>query len=196
VVSIVLAMAAQPVAHLYGRSDLTGQQVILTTVVSCIPALVFGHLLHLAVSHHRTGVAEPSNDTTPVARRPRSIPQRRSGTKAPLATDYVAPGPVTDPVVSSDPDSGDATLEDVTPDPDGEIATGSGDVDATKQFLTTAEAAIVASQARGSEISAACIRMWKSRNHLTPVVSEDGDKLYHRDDVLHTEAKLRRGATA
>jgi hypothetical protein len=48
VVSIVLAMAAQPVAHLYGRVGLTQEQVTLTVVVSCIPALVFGHLLHMA----------------------------------------------------------------------------------------------------------------------------------------------------
>jgi hypothetical protein len=48
VLSIVTAMAAQPIAHLYGRPGLGPQQVTLIVIVSCIPALVFGHLLHMA----------------------------------------------------------------------------------------------------------------------------------------------------
>jgi len=50
VVSVLLAMAAQPVAHLYGKTGLDVQQVTLTVIVSCIPALVFGHLLHMAAA--------------------------------------------------------------------------------------------------------------------------------------------------
>jgi hypothetical protein len=54
IVSIVLAMAAQPIAHLYGSGwqpgDIWTYKQTLTVVVSCIPALVFGHLLHLAAS--------------------------------------------------------------------------------------------------------------------------------------------------
>ena len=47
-------MAAQPVAHLYRSGwepgDAWTYHQTLTVTVSCIPALVFGHLLHLAAS--------------------------------------------------------------------------------------------------------------------------------------------------
>lgn len=59
IASIALAMAAQPVAHLYGRPGLTTQQIYLIIVVSCIPALVFGHLLHMAASAVRVRVSTP-----------------------------------------------------------------------------------------------------------------------------------------
>jgi hypothetical protein len=48
IVSVGLAMAAQPIAHLYGYQGLTTSDIVLITVVSCIPAAVFGHLLHMA----------------------------------------------------------------------------------------------------------------------------------------------------
>lgn len=57
ITSIALAMAAQPVAHLYGRQGLTTQQICLIVAVSCIPALVFGHLLHMAASGVRVRVS-------------------------------------------------------------------------------------------------------------------------------------------
>jgi len=50
ILSIAVAMAAQPIAHLYQRDLISGYQTQLTIVASCIPALVLGHLLHLAVS--------------------------------------------------------------------------------------------------------------------------------------------------
>ena len=59
VLSIALAMAAQPIAHLYGRPGLTLQQISLIVAVSCIPALVFGHLLHMAASAVRVRVSTP-----------------------------------------------------------------------------------------------------------------------------------------
>lgn len=65
ILSILLAMAAQPVAHLYGYEGGWGYQQTLTVVVSCIPALVLGHLLHLAVSHvpeRTSSVSVPSED--------------------------------------------------------------------------------------------------------------------------------------
>lgn len=48
IVSVLLAMGAQPIAHLYQQQLITGHLFALTIVVSCIPALVFGHLLHMA----------------------------------------------------------------------------------------------------------------------------------------------------
>lgn len=50
IISVLLAMGAQPIAHLYQRELITGHQFALTIVVSCIPALVFGHLLHMAAA--------------------------------------------------------------------------------------------------------------------------------------------------
>lgn len=50
VISVALAMAAQPVAHLYGRIGLDLQLVVLTCVMGIIPAAVFGHLLHMGAS--------------------------------------------------------------------------------------------------------------------------------------------------
>lgn len=50
ILSILLAMAAQPVAHLYGYEGSWTYRQTLTVIISCIPALVLGHLLHLAVS--------------------------------------------------------------------------------------------------------------------------------------------------
>lgn len=59
IASIALAMAAQPIAHLYGRPGLSAQQIGLIIAVSCIPALVFGHLLHMAASAVRVRVSAP-----------------------------------------------------------------------------------------------------------------------------------------
>lgn len=48
IISVLLAMGAQPIAHLYQQELITGHLFALTIIVSCIPALVFGHLLHMA----------------------------------------------------------------------------------------------------------------------------------------------------
>lgn len=50
VVSVSLAMAAQPVAHLYGKPHLTAQTVWLIVIMGVIPAAVFGHLLHMGAA--------------------------------------------------------------------------------------------------------------------------------------------------
>lgn len=62
IVSLLLAMAAQPVSHYF----VTGWMVAeprppfwLVTVVSCVPPFVMGHLLHLAAD---PGTAEPEAD--------------------------------------------------------------------------------------------------------------------------------------
>lgn len=48
IISVLLAMGAQPIAHLYQQELIKGHLFALTITVSCIPALVFGHLLHMA----------------------------------------------------------------------------------------------------------------------------------------------------
>jgi hypothetical protein len=69
ILAILLAMAAQPIAHLYGKPGLTAQQVALVITVSCIPALVFGHLLHMAAVRTET----PDAVSAPVVRPPLSV---------------------------------------------------------------------------------------------------------------------------
>lgn len=49
IMAVLLAMAAQPVAHLWGRFGAPSQtqEIWLTIVAGIIPAAVFGHLLHM-----------------------------------------------------------------------------------------------------------------------------------------------------
>jgi hypothetical protein len=54
ILSIGLAMAAQPIAHLWGQKGLDLQHVILICVVSSVPSAVFGHLLHMGAAPSRT----------------------------------------------------------------------------------------------------------------------------------------------
>jgi hypothetical protein len=60
ILSLVLAMAAQPVSHYFvtgWMSDSPRAPFWLVTVVSCVPPFVMGHLLHLA--------ADPGTETAP-----------------------------------------------------------------------------------------------------------------------------------
>lgn len=82
VVSVSLAMAAQPVAHLYGREGLTSQLIWLTVIMGIIPGAVFGHLLHMGASAPRpVRVPEDKGQDIPEAPvatvtpiRPRPVP--------------------------------------------------------------------------------------------------------------------------
>jgi hypothetical protein len=78
VVSVALAMAAQPVAHLYGRTGLTPQMISLTVTMGLIPAAVFGHLLHMGASGPKP-VRDEKDRTVPLPRTtgtPDSVPVR------------------------------------------------------------------------------------------------------------------------
>lgn len=55
VMAIGLAMAAQPIAHLWGIRGLDLQKIILICVVSSVPSAVFGHLLHMGASAPKPG---------------------------------------------------------------------------------------------------------------------------------------------
>jgi hypothetical protein len=50
VLAVSAAMAAQPIAHLYGRQNLTSQEVSLIVAMGVIPGAVFGHLLHMGAA--------------------------------------------------------------------------------------------------------------------------------------------------
>ena len=83
ILSILLAMAAQPVAHLWGKfgEPTQTQVIVLTVVVSCIPAAVFGHLLHMgAVSPVIAGQGKKAPSST------KSGHDRGQGKKAPSST--------------------------------------------------------------------------------------------------------------
>ncbi|NUS24446.1 MAG: helix-turn-helix domain-containing protein [Streptomyces sp.] len=54
IVALLLAMAAQPVSHAFVTGWLSATPrtpLLLVIVVSCVPPLVLGHLLHLAAAH-------------------------------------------------------------------------------------------------------------------------------------------------
>lgn len=65
VVSIALAMAAQPIAHLYGRQGLNPEEVWLTIIAGLIPAAVFGHLLHMGAVSKPVKVSDTKSDSPP-----------------------------------------------------------------------------------------------------------------------------------
>lgn len=117
-VSLGAAMAAQPVSHLFVTGWFSADPrppALLVVVVSCVPPLVFGHLLHLAATPvaraAETAVAEPATQAaTPApALRPRQP--------------VVPPGARLLPIVSAD-DETDASNPE------------------THRFLTTREVAI------------------------------------------------------
>jgi hypothetical protein len=71
VVSLLLAMAAQPVSHLFVTGWLSAEPrppVWLVVAVSCAPPLVLGHLLHLAATPRESGgrgLSDPLPDVPP-----------------------------------------------------------------------------------------------------------------------------------
>lgn len=61
VMSVAAAMAAQPIAHLYGRTGLTWQEISLIIAMGVIPGAVFGHLLHLGATAPKPDSADTSS---------------------------------------------------------------------------------------------------------------------------------------
>jgi len=108
ILSILLAMTAQPVAHLYEQHLITGHRLILTVIVSCIPAAVFGHLLHL-------GAAAPKRRRTPAVKT-----DKRPDVTPDIVTDTepVTPDVIPDIVTDTEPVTPDVIpdTEPVTPD--------------------------------------------------------------------------------
>lgn len=98
VVSLLLAMGAQPVSHLFVTGWLSAEPRapwILVAVVSCVPPFILGHLLHLAASPSgRTGQSAGQTRVT-VSRAPsRTVPDK--------APEPVLTAPVSRPAVSLD----------------------------------------------------------------------------------------------
>lgn len=77
ILSVSLAMAAQPVAHLYNREGLTAQMIWLTVVMGVIPGAVFGHLLHMGAATPKPSKA-PAVPTLPEWLKPDEIADRQA----------------------------------------------------------------------------------------------------------------------
>jgi len=112
ILSILIAMAAQPVAHLYEQGLITGHRLVLTIVVSVIPAAVFGHLLHM-------GAAAPKPVRSRTVRL-KTDKGRTADTVRPLPvldTDTVRPLPVLDTDIAPDTlTAGHVRLSSLIPD--------------------------------------------------------------------------------
>ncbi|MFE9448319.1 MerR family transcriptional regulator [Streptomyces sp. NPDC006739] len=141
-VSLGAAMAAQPVSHLFVTGWFSADPrppAALVIVVSCVPPLVFGHLLHLAATPV-TRAAE-TLDAVPVpaaVARPAAVVSRRP------SWDTLVPGR--------------AQLLPIVP-ASGETPRGNPE---THRFLTTSEVA----EKYGKTVST--IRTWKDRGRITP----------------------------
>jgi hypothetical protein len=141
IVSLGAAMAAQPVSHMFVTGHLSSSPrtpLWLVVVVSCVPPLVFGHLLHLAATpiprttetHHKHPVEEPTTRTRmPVP------PARNWDTVVPAGVRLLRLVPL------------DETAEDTRE---------------TGRFLTTQE---VASR---YGIAVSTVRTWKDRGKIRP----------------------------
>jgi hypothetical protein len=140
-VSLGAAMAAQPVSHLFVTGWFSADPrppAALVVVVSCVPPLVFGHLLHLAAtpvarsaetSVEKTNPANETRPTTTILRVP------SWGAAVPAGAQLLPLAPL-----------------DETPETNPE----------THRFLTTSE---VAAQ---YGISVSTVRTWKDRGKIKP----------------------------
>lgn len=86
VLSLLLAMGAQPVSHLFVTGWLSAEPRapwILVAVVSCVPPFILGHLLHLAASPSGRTAGQPDTARPEPVRAPRPGPSRTAADKAP-----------------------------------------------------------------------------------------------------------------
>jgi hypothetical protein len=141
-VSLGAAMAAQPVSHLFVTGWFSADPrppAALVIVVSCVPPLVFGHLLHLAATPVAKAVETPSVQPAPAVE-PRLT---RTPVRVPSWTALVPAGARLLPIVPGD----DETRRN---DPE------------THRFLTTSEVA------KRYGISGSTVRTWKDRGKIQP----------------------------
>lgn len=141
-VSLGAAMAAQPVSHLFVTGWFSADPrppAALVVVVSCVPPLVFGHLLHLAA----TPVAKAVETSTVAAVSAVEPRLTRTVTRVSSWTALVPAGVTLLPVVPAD----------------GETRRDNPE---THRFLMTSEVA------KRYGISVSTVRTWKDRGKITP----------------------------
>ncbi|MCC9307710.1 hypothetical protein LN042_11480 [Kitasatospora sp. RB6PN24] len=96
VIAIMLALAAQVVAHEIDRGHMAGNQAWLIGIISAVPPAVVGHLLHLA--------ATPAAAVTPVnGPSDQAIPPRAEEQPMPLIAPPLPPMPPAPPVLPPAP---------------------------------------------------------------------------------------------
>lgn len=104
ILSLLLAMAAQPLSHMFVTGWMTAEPrppLWLVVTVSCIPPFILGHLLHLAASPvSRVLVPEDVPVATVTQLRPRPAPSP-APVPAPSPAPVPVPAPVSRPVVPS-----------------------------------------------------------------------------------------------
>lgn len=203
VVSLMAAMSAQPVSHLFvtGHWSSDPSPVWLVVAVSCVPPLVLGHLMHMAASHGQ-GPASRRSVSRDVsgraagtlsrlrARRPSHSGETRDAVIPPAETSQprqlTPPSPVDVSSETLDETAGETetpgSTETGTPD-EPETAGETETPDETRELLTRKEAAALASQIRGKPVSPSTISTWRDRGRL-PCTIDTGDTLYHRNDVI------------
>lgn len=79
ILSLLLAMAAQPVSHMFTTGWLSAEPrppLWLVVIVSGIPPFILGHLLHLAASPVRRDIPVVPESVPVVPSRPASVPDR------------------------------------------------------------------------------------------------------------------------
>jgi hypothetical protein len=141
-VSLGAAMAAQPVSHLFVTGWFSADPrppAALVVVVSCVPPLVFGHLLHLAATPVARGGETSAETPVPMAEVPLTAPV----SAVPAWVGAAPSGARLLPIVP-----GDSETRRVDPE--------------THRFLTTSEVA----EKYGKTVST--IRTWKDRGRITP----------------------------
>lgn len=93
VTALLLAMSAQPVSHMFVTGHWDGDPWPLVVVVSCIPPLVLGHLLHLAAGAGPVRSRVPSPVPVPV-HLPQDVPSPSAGAVPEVPQDVPVPVPV------------------------------------------------------------------------------------------------------
>lgn len=156
VVSLIAAMAAQPVSHLFVTgwlSSVPRTPLWLVIIVSCVPPLVLGHLLHLAAAHSVPTAAQPEKveQAETLAETP-SIEQ--APTNASLPVSLSKPTPALTARIPVPVSTAMCEIENkVSTPPQG--------------LLTTRDVAAL------KGVSTSTVGTWVSRNKLTPVVRDE-----------------------
>jgi excisionase family DNA binding protein len=156
-VSLGAAMAAQPVSHMFVTGHLSSSPrtpLWLVVIVSCVPPLVFGHLLHLAA----TPVGAAAETPVPAAVEPAATPS------------HAAPPPAWELPAG-------ARLLPIVATPVAAPET-EGETDETEpRLIATREVA------DRLKVKDSTVRTWVDRGRIRPVVRDGRGMLFDERDV-------------
>ncbi|MFF3643400.1 helix-turn-helix domain-containing protein [Streptomyces sp. NPDC002564] len=163
-VSLGAAMAAQPVSHAFVTGHLSSSPrtpLWLVIVVSCVPPLVFGHLLHLAATPAAPAAETPVGP--PVS--PSVEPPAISVPTTTVWAQAVPPRARLLPIVARDDETDRRASE-------------------THHFLTTSDVA------KRYGISVSTVRTWKDRKKITPAFVDPTRGAMYDPDTLPSAAAV------